>query len=205
MFEETFKVELINLNAESSLIDKLWSEVQYNYSKSTRHYHNLSHLDHLIEQLLPIRNKIENWQILTFSVAYHDIIYNTLKKDNEERSAALAYERMTLLNFPSLLKEKCKLQILATKHHRPNEDPDTNYFTDADLSILGSDSDSYFTYAKQIRKEYVYFPDIIYKPGRRKVLEHFLEMENIFKTKYFQDKFEEQAKINISAELKSIT
>ena len=84
-------------------------------------------------------------------------------------------------------------------------DDDTNYFTDADLSILGSDSDSYLTYTKQIRKEYSYFPDLLYKPGRRKVLEHFLEMGNIFKTKYFQDKFEIQAKINILGELKSLS
>ena len=202
MFEEIFKAELINLGAENSLIDKLWSELQSKYSKPSRHYHNLAHLDHLIEQLLPIRNKIENWQVLTFSVAYHDIIYNTLKKDNEERSADLAYERMALLNILPELKEKCKLQILATKHHQLNEDSDTNYFTDADLSILGSDSDSYFTYSKQIRKEYLYFPDIVYKPGRRKVLEHFLKMENLFKTQYFQEKFEVQARINISWELK---
>ena len=205
MFEETFKAELINLGAEGSLIDQLWSELQSKYSNPTRHYHILAHLDNLIEQLLPIRNKIENWQVLIFSVAYHDIIYNTLKKDNEERSAVFAYERMTLLNFPSTLKEKCGLQILSTKHHRLNDDADTNYFTDADLSILGSDADSYITYTKQIRKEYSYFPDMLYKPGRRKVLAGFLEMENIFKTKYFRDKFEVQAKINISGELKSLS
>ena len=205
MFEKIFKAELINLNAEKSLIDKLWSELNSNYSKSNRHYHNLDHLDNVIEQLLPIRNKIENWQILIFSVAYHDIIYNSLKKDNEEKSAALADERLTQLNFPSPLKEKCKQQIIATKHHQFNEDADTNYFTDADLSILGADSDAYTTYTKQIRKEYVYFPDLLYKPGRRKVLEHFLEMKNIFKTKYFQDKFEARAKINISRELKTLS
>ena len=205
MFEDIFKVELVRLNTESFLIDKLWSEIHSNYSQSTRHYHNLRHLDNLIEKLLPIKDQIENWQILTFSVAYHDIIYNTLKKDNEERSAVLAYERMTLLNFPSLLKEKCKLQILSTKHHRVNDDPDTNYFTDADLSILGSDGESYLNYTKQIRKEYGHYPDILYKPGRKKVLKHFLKMGNIFKTKYFQDKFETQAKINISTELKSLS
>ena len=82
---------------------------------------------------------------------------------------------------------------------------DTNYFIDADLSILGSDNKSYLNYSRQIRKEYRHFPDILYKPGRRKVLAAFLEMKNIFKTKYFQDKYEEQAKINILDELKSLS
>jgi predicted metal-dependent HD superfamily phosphohydrolase len=205
MFEDVFKVELIKLTTDSFLIGKLWTEIQTNYTSSGRYYHNLSHLDNLIETLLPIKNQMEDWQILTFSVAYHDIVYNTFKKDNEEKSAALGYERMTLLNFPPLLKEKCKLQILSTKHHIESEDADTNYFTDADLSILGSDTESYRNYTKQIRKEYRHFPDILYKPGRKKVLRHFLEMQSIFKTKYFQDKFEEQAKVNISDELKSLS
>jgi predicted metal-dependent HD superfamily phosphohydrolase len=205
MFEDSFKIELAHLTTDSLLIDKLWSEIQLSYSRSKRYYHNLTHLDNLTKELLPIKNQIEHWQVLVFSVAYHDIVYNTLKKDNEERSAALAYDRMGLLEFPLLLKEKCRLQILATKHHRPTADADTNYFTDADLSILGSDHESYLNYTKQIRKEYGNFRDILYKPGRRKVLKRFLEMENIFKTDYFQNKFEDQAKANIAAELKSLT
>jgi predicted metal-dependent HD superfamily phosphohydrolase len=205
MFEAAFKDQLVRLNSDSLLIDKLWSEIQASYVKTSRYYHNLTHLDSLIEQLIPLRNQMEDWQVLTFSVAYHDIIYNTLRQDNEEKSAAIAYDRLTQLNFPSIQKEKCKLQILATKHHQESNAGDTNYFIDADMSILGSDIESYFKYAEQIRKEYKSFPDIIYKPGRKKVLAGFLKMENIFKTKYFQDKYERQAKINISEELKSLS
>jgi predicted metal-dependent HD superfamily phosphohydrolase len=183
----------------------LWSEIQSSYGKSSRYYHNLTHLDSLIEQLIPLRNQIEDWQVLIFSIAYHDIIYNTLRQDNEEKSAAIAYDRLTQLNFPSVQKEKCKLQILATKHHQLSNTDDANYFIDADLSILGSDNESYFKYSEQIRKEYKSFPDILYKPGRKKVLAGFLKMENIFKTKYFQDKYERQAKVNISEELKSLS
>jgi predicted metal-dependent HD superfamily phosphohydrolase len=202
MFEETFKDELTHIISDSLLIDKLWSEIRSSYSKSSRYYHNVAHLNSLVGQLLPIRNQIEDWLTLTFSVAYHDIIYNVLRKDNEEKSAALAYERLTQLNFSTIQKEKCKLQILATKHHQASNDVDTNYFIDADLSILGYDDKSYRKYAEQIRKEYRHFPDVLYKPGRRKVLGEFLKMKNIFKTKHFQDKYEDRAKINISNELK---
>jgi predicted metal-dependent HD superfamily phosphohydrolase len=205
MFEETFKDELLHISSDNSVIDKLWTEIRSSYSKPARYYHNMSHLNSLVEQLFTIKNQIEDWQTLTFSVAYHDIVYNTLKKDNEEKSAALAYDRMTQLNFNAIQKEKCKLQILATKQHQVSNNTDTNYFIDADLSILGSDNKSYLKYSEQIRKEYRHFPDILYKPGRRKVLAVFLDMKNIFKTKYFQDKYEEQAKINISDELKSLS
>jgi len=205
MFEQAFKDVLSNLTTDELLIDKMWKEIKSNYSSSRRFYHTLTHLDNLVEELLPVKNQIEDWQTVILSVAYHDIIYNPLKKDNEERSAALAYDRLTQLGLPENQKEKCRQQIVSTKMHEANDNSDTNYFTDADLSILGSDPNSYFKYAGQIRKEYRYFPDVLYKPGRKKVLMEFLKMKSIFKTKYFRDRYEEQAKINISDELKSLS
>jgi predicted metal-dependent HD superfamily phosphohydrolase len=41
------------------------------------------------------------------------------------------------------------------------------------------------------------YPDFLYKPGRRKVLTHFLEMERIFKSDHFYQKYEEQARKNL--------
>jgi len=53
----------------------------------------------------------------------------------------------------------------------------------------------------KIRKEYKVYPDIIYKPGRRKVVQHFLAMERIYKTDYFFVRLEQQAKENLTKEL----
>ena len=135
-------------------------------------------------ELKPVQNNILDWDVVIIAIAYHDIIYNVLKKDNEERSAAYAQKHLSGL----LTKERLgtlQQMILATKNHTASENPDTNYFTDADLSILGSGWDNYFSYTKQIRKEYGLYPDIIYKPGRRNVVKHFLEMDKIFKTPHF--------------------
>lgn len=205
MIEEHFKTELRKLEASESLIVKLWDEIVTNYSASSRHYHTMAHLNSMIQTLLPVRNKILDWQIVVCSIAYHDIIYNPLRKDNESKSAAFAEKRLALLGLPSSFREKCAMQILATKNHQVNEDGDTNYFTDADLAILGSDSGSYAVYTNQIRKEYSYYPDIIYKPGRRKVLQHFLQMETIFKTKHFGERYEEQARSNLTNELQLLS
>jgi predicted metal-dependent HD superfamily phosphohydrolase len=205
MFGHIFKSELLNFTSDDSLINKLWAEIVFNYNDSRRYYHTLAHLDNLIEQLLPVRAQIEDWPTIILSIAYHDIIYNTLKQDNEEKSAAFAADRLTQLALPSTQIEKCRRQILSTKGHQVSDDADINYFTDADLSILGFDNNSYLKYAEQIRKEYKYYPDFIYEPGRRKVLIHFLKMETIFKTKYFHDKYEEQARINILNELRTLS
>ena len=95
--------------------------------------------------------------------------------------------------------------IMATKKHGVCSNPDANYFTDADLSILGTSRDVYLNYTKQIRKEYKLFPDIIYKEGRRKVIQHFLKKDTIFKTPFFSGRYETQANENLRAELKLLS
>jgi predicted metal-dependent HD superfamily phosphohydrolase len=45
------------------------------------------------------------------------------------------------------------------------------------------------------------YPDVIYKPGRKKVLAHFLQMERIYKTGIFFTMFEKQARQNLQDEL----
>ena len=86
--------------------------------------------------------------------------------------------------------ELCKNQILATKSHIKSTDRDTNYLTDADLSVLGQNWQTYSLYYKNVRKEYSIYPDFVYNPGRKKVLNHFLSMDKIFKTDFFYKKFE---------------
>ncbi len=85
--------------------------------------------------------------------------------------------------------------------HQVSEESDTNFFIDADLAILGASEDVYREYSKRIRREYNFYPDVIYMPGRKKVLKRFLDMSTIFKTTYFQEKYEEKAKMNLKLEL----
>jgi predicted metal-dependent HD superfamily phosphohydrolase len=66
---------------------------------------------------------------------------------------------------------------------------------------LGQHWENYLAYAKDVRKEYSIYPDFIYKPGRKKILNHFLKMKRIFKTEFFFAKFEETAKENLNREL----
>ncbi len=202
VFEILYKTELSKFGIEAGVIDGFWKEIEFNYSKKGRSYHNLDHLDSVASELLQVKELIKDWQTIIISIAYHYFIYNPLRQDNEEKSADEAANKLKSLNASQDQISKCREQILATKGHSVSQDDDTNYFTDADLSILGSDPKTYQDYSKLIRKEYKYYPDLVYKPGRRKVLMHFLDMERIFKTRYFFDKYEKQARNNIEAELK---
>ena len=183
---------------------KLWNEIEKAYTGKKRYYHNLFHLQALYNELTECRQLISDWDTILFSLFYHDIIYSVIKGNNEQKSADVAVNRLKVIGFPELQIERCYQQILATSNHLTSNDLDTNLFTDSDLSILGQPESAYDDYCLQIRKEYGIFPDMIYKPGRKKVVIHFLEMQRIFKTEIFFEKFEMQARKNLQRELEKL-
>ncbi len=200
LLKDTFTA-LIQPYSNGAVVELCWLEIEKAYSGKKRHYHNLTHLEQLWQQLLPLKAEITDWDTLLFSLFYHDIVYNVRHQDNEEKSAELAKQRLQALSYPPTKTDKCVAQILATKSHALSPDLDTNLFTDADLAILGQDWPTYHRYTQQVRREYSIYPDLLYKPGRKKVLQHFLNMERIFKTAHFFDLYEKVARANLSREI----
>ena len=200
--KKQFEQLCLPFSENHNVINTLWSEIEKRYSEKGRHYHNLLHLENMFKEIEAVKDKISNFTVVSFSVFYHDIVYNATSKSNEEKSALLAETRLAELNLNNDLINAVSTQILATKFHQKSEDEDTNYLLDADLSILGKDLESYLAYTQMIRKEYSIYPDLLYKPGRKKVLKHFLELNSIFKTDYFKEKYEVRAKKNISTEIR---
>lgn len=179
----------------------LWEEIDQAYGSKKRHYHTLAHLAHLYVQILAVKSHLKDWDSTLFALFYHDAVYKVHKTDNEEKSAELAVKRLKQLGAPLEIIDKCQALILATKTHVNSIDPDVNLFTDADLSILGSEWDAYADYVQKIRREYAVYPDLLYLPGRKKVLKHFLDMECIFKTDFFFERYEKTARENLAREM----
>lgn len=190
--------------ADPMLVVDYWQEIERQYSQPTRHYHNLEHLRFMLRQSEQVREQLAEPKVVQFSIFYHDIIYNARRQDNEEKSADLARVRLLKLGLPAEQIQRCAAQILATKGHQTAADPDTNLLLDIDLAILGADLPAYQNYTRQIRAEYAMYPNFLYRNGRRKVLQHFLEMPQIYKTSYFRALFEEKARENLTWELKAI-
>lgn len=201
MIKDVFDNMAGNYTDNKSIVKKLWFEIETNYSEHGRYYHTLHHLENMYNELVECRGNIKQWDAVLFSLFYHDIIYKATRKDNEEKSAELGVKRLTEVDIPTFIIDTCFEAIIATKSHNLSSNHDINLFTDADLSVLGSDWETYTAYYKAVRKEYSIYPDFLYNPGRKKVLLHFLYMENIFKTDFFREKYENIARDNISKEL----
>jgi len=180
-------------------------EIVTAYTAHGRHYHTLQHLRQMLDVLKGVKDQVSDPDTLLFALFYHDIVYDPGRKDNEEKSAELATERLSALGYPAAGRGLCRQMIRATRDHARSTHPDINLLTDADLSILGSEAAAYTAYASRVRREYGIYPDTVYKPGRRKVLQHFLGMPFIFKTAYFRAAYESRARQNIQQELETLS
>lgn len=180
-----------------------WNEVENNYSVKSRHYHNLEHLKNMLSELDKIQSEVKDIDCLLFAIYYHDIIYKPNKSNNEYQSAITFKNRIDKTSFDKL--NECMSQIEATKEHKISDNYDTNILLDLDLSILGKSSKEYKTYSENIRKEYQIYPDFMYRKGRKKVLKNILELNFIYKTDYFKQLYENQARENLKLELKQLS
>ncbi len=201
LLKVTFVALISTYTTDNDLKSTLWNEIEVHYSSPKRHYHTLKHLENLLQELLGVQDELHHWDTILFTLFYHDLIYDVLKSNNEEKSAEIAVLRMNQLAVSTDSIDHCRSQILATKSHQLANDQDTNYFTDADLAVLGQSWEVYAEYAKNVRKEYSIYPDLLYNPGRKKVLNHFLAMDSIYKTNTFKKKYENSAKENLKKEL----
>jgi len=174
------------------------------YSGRRRVYHNLSHiraLTDLYEEL-----KVDgDCDAISFSIWYHDVIYDTRRKSNEDDSAKLACSAMARLGVPSHTIAEVEKMILATKDHSAeNLSVEGKLFLDLDISILGAPADIYEEYRQAIRQEYDWVPWAIYQKGRREVLTLFSERRRVFITDGVGAKFENQARLNLRHELEGL-
>ena len=159
----------------------MWEEIEAAYTSYGRHYHNFHHLETMLDLVKKWESSLEDPDLIRLSIFYHDLVYKIGKKDNELKSAQVAEKRLTEMkvNRPKVLA--CFDQILATASHNDPSDRDTAFLIDFDLYILATPAAQYREYVGCIRREYSKYPDLFYKPGRRKVLKHFLKMESIRK------------------------
>ncbi|NJN73962.1 MAG: N-methyl-D-aspartate receptor NMDAR2C subunit, partial [Limnothrix sp. RL_2_0] len=99
---------------------------------------------------------------------------------------------------PSVQIDRICAHVLATQHHRADGDRDRQFLLDIDLAILGSTDDDFLRFDANIRREYLWVPAEIYHQKRLAVLTTFFERPHIYHTPYFRDKYESQARQNLT-------
>jgi len=197
--------KLTGFNKKEDVKDKCWTELVEHYSRRGRFYHNLKHVANLFHLFDEHISLAENPALIGFAIFYHDIVYDTLRNDNEEQSALKAQEHLLQLNFKQSFVDNVGALILATKDH--TVDPaypyqnDMALFLDLDLAVLGEEWQDYEYYSSNIRNEFNQYPDPVFNSGRKHALYQLLQKERLYYTSHFQQQFEAKARQNMQREI----
>ncbi|MDP2598591.1 MAG: N-methyl-D-aspartate receptor NMDAR2C subunit [Candidatus Liptonbacteria bacterium] len=181
----------------------VYKDLVARYAEPHRAYHALPHIEQCLDELRGV--SIPDPGPLEIALWYHDAIYDTRAKDNEEKSAELCLSILKRASLPDSFGERVAGLILATKHPAVPIALENQLIVDIDLSILGQYEKVFDEYELQIRKEYEWVPNDAFASGRAAILRSFLDRETIFSTRLFIAKYELQARRNIVRSLVQIS
>lgn len=159
-----------------SILDK-WSinfsikDIKDMWSLPHRHYHDLSHLDDMINQINDLGIKGEDYEKLIIAALFHDIIYDPKKNDNEEMSAKFLLSVCDNVNKG--IKEIEQI-ILDTKTHESNTKL-SEIFNKIDMSVVERDFEGLLEWEKGVWNEYKSYGPELYKKGRLQFLESLVD------------------------------
>ncbi|MBZ9713445.1 phosphohydrolase [Deinococcus multiflagellatus] len=167
------------------------------YAEAHRAYHNAAHVEAVLGAL-GSRGVLS--PALALAVWGHDLIYDPRARDNEARSAEVFGAWLAGQGAPTDLVAQVRALILATQHRALPATREEALLVDADLGILGASPAKFAAYDAAIRQEYRHVPGPLYRMGRRKVLQGFLNRSRIYTTPEFAG-LEEQARANLAGAL----
>ncbi len=188
-----------HVSAQTVLFERLASR----HRERQRRYHRLEHVEAVLGHVaeLSATETVADLGVVVAAALYHDAVYEPQHPANERASARLARRDLAELGWSSDRADRVAEMIEGTKTHLDPSDVDTAVLFDADLAILGADSDRYRVYVDKVRDEYGHFDDAEWRSGRAAVLAGFLERPQIYATVSGRDRWEAAARSNITAEL----
>jgi predicted metal-dependent HD superfamily phosphohydrolase len=196
---------LSRFNVEPAPAYPIFDRLIEAYQETHRHYHNLEHINEVLKVAGKLADQSESLLTIQLAIWFHDAVYDATRTDNERRSAELARELLLPVNVDPAIVETVERLILATAIDAITpEHADGKIMLDADRSILGADPKRYQRYVDGIRKEYQHVSDELWRAGRGKLLQHWLDQPRLFLTERMHSVGDEPARTNLRAELDAL-
>ena len=182
--------------------EALYRELVARYAEPHRTYHTMQHLEECFEHLRLAQAAAERGAEIEVSLWFHDAIYDTKRHDNEEKSAEWARASMLAAGLPASTAERVYALIMGTRHDSAPHAPDEKLLVDVDLAILGAETERFDEYERQVRAEYAWVPEQVFRTKRCAILEAFLTRPTIFNTETFIAAYEAKARRNLERSLR---
>lgn len=187
----------------------VWAGLAEAYSQPGRAYHNWRHIEEMVGHWQDVQTRI-GWQrpIESFlATLFHDVVYDSLRQDNEALSACKAADWLYDVEHVDNLAVQRLIRL--TAHHgrlRPDIVADDQaLFLDCDMAVLGAEPKRYDEYTQGVWAEYGHLPEATFVDGRRRFLNRLMSNRRLFLSDDFNNRLAKPAKSNINRELLTLT
>jgi len=194
--------------ASKSKADEIYHRLAFYYLQPGRNYHNLDHISDCLRKFEAVRFLAESPNSIELAIWFHDAIYETWARDNERRSALVAEFFITkLMGLPEALAKQTALEVkdfvIATEHKTLVKflNDDAKLITDIDLTPLGEEPERFRINSENIRAEFSWVQEDVYRKERILELQSFLKRSRIYSTPIFAKKYEDRARENLTKEI----
>lgn len=143
-------------------------QVLADHRQPHRRYHTPRHLLEMATEVVRLAGSIP--PAVAGAIAYHDVVYDPRRDDNEMASAARARSDLAGVVDDELVATVARLVLLTAGHRVDSDDRLGCLLVDADLWILSSTEERYDRYVRDVRAEYGHLDDADWRHGRRRVL-----------------------------------
>ena len=175
------------------------------YAQKHRHYHTATHIDACLHQLDRCLQQAEQPAEIEIALWFHDAIYRPLSGDNERKSAEWASRFMMENSATDAAVARVHELIMVTRHNIETKTKDQALLVDIDLSILGTDEETYGRFEEAVRREYRLVPSLLYRRKRAEILNSFLLRPMIYQNEPFRSELESQARANLANAIRRLS
>lgn len=180
--------------------DRVFEDLLSHYAEPHRSYHTLNHIQECFNHL-DAAPGIQRPAEFELALWFHDVIYDTHAADNEEQSAEWGRAMMESQSVAPEVIARVVALVLVTKHNVEPANQDEGLFIDIDLAILGADPARFDEYEAQVRQEYAWVPEEVFRSTRAQILRQFQQRPRLYHSDHFHNRLEAQAKNNLARSL----
>lgn len=183
----------------------VWEAIERLYQGPKRCYHTLAHIEDLLVKLDEFLKEFPEFEskrdVLEWAIFFHDFTYEIRGTDNKQASATYVDGVLLRAGLAKEFREEVVALVLATKHQGIEGLSFLQLvMIELDLSILGARPDVFDNYERNVYREYVELGEVdgeIFRKGRKKILQGFLDRKPLFSISFFNQRYEKQAKENL--------
>lgn len=182
----------------------LMGEVLAAYAEPARRYHTAEHLSDCLTLLREHRELSEFPAEVELACWFHDAIYEVKAVDNEARSAHWAVEALSRAGAPPEKTARVRQSILATRHSEAPVSRDAALLADLDMGILAAPRARFDRYEAQIREEFAWVPEALFRTRRAALLQGWLSRPHLYHTPRLRALWEQTARDHLAYSLEKL-